>query len=45
MEASSKIVNFVTLGAGAPVLGWGHFGVKVKEHYFFEKSYVLLAIV
>ena len=29
-----------------PVLGCGHFGVKVKMHYFFEKSsYVLLAIM
>ena len=46
MESSTKIVNFVTPWGEVPVLGCGHFGVKVKMHYFFEKSsYVLLAIM
>ena len=30
--------KFCAPGAGVPVLGHGPFGVKVKKHYFFEKS-------
>ena len=29
MEASTKIVNFMTPGPGVPVLRCGHFDVKV----------------
>ena len=36
IEASTKIINFITHGAGVPVLGRGHFGLKVKMHYFFD---------
>ena len=36
MEASIKIVNFMTPGAGVPVLGHGHIGHIVKMHYVFE---------
>ena len=38
MEASIKIVNFVTPGAAVPVLECGHFDVKVKMYFFFEKQ-------
>ena len=37
-EASIKIVNFVTPGAAVPVLGCGHFDVKVKMYLFFLKT-------
>lgn len=38
MEASIKIVNFVTPGAAVPVLECGHFDVKVKMYFFFWKT-------
>ena len=35
-EGSTKIVNFMTPGAGALVLGRGHKSRIVKMHYFFK---------
>ena len=35
-EGSTKIVNFMTPGAGALVLGRGHISHIVKLHYFFK---------
>ena len=35
-EGSTKIVNFMTPGAGVPVLGRGHISNVVKMHYFFK---------
>ena len=35
-EGSTKIVNFLTPGAGILVLGYGHISHKVKMHYFFK---------
>ena len=35
-EGSTKIVNFMTPGAGVLVLGCGHISHIVKMHYFFE---------
>ena len=32
MEASTKIVNFMTPGPGVPVLGCGHIGHIMKMH-------------
>ena len=34
-EGSTKIVNFMTLGAGVLVLGCGHISHLMKIHYFF----------
>ena len=34
-ERSTKIVNFMTRGAGVLVLGHGHKIHEVKMHYFF----------
>ena len=36
MEASTKILNFMTPWAGVPVLGCGHISHILKMHYFFE---------
>ena len=36
-ERSTKIVNFMTPGAGVLVLGGGHISHIVKMHYFFNK--------
>ena len=36
-EGSYKIVNFMTPGEGALVLGRGHVRQIVKMHYFFNK--------
>ena len=33
---STKIVNFMTPGAGVPVLGRDHIGVILKMHLFFK---------
>ena len=41
-EGSTKIVNFMTPGAGVLVLGRGHISHIVKMHYFFLKSSSLL---
>ena len=41
-EGSTKIVNFMTPGAGVLVLGHGHISNIVKIHYFFKKSSTLL---
>ena len=35
-EGSTKIVNFMTSGAGVLVLGRGHISHIVKMHYFFQ---------
>ena len=35
-EGSTKIVNFMTPGAGILVLGRGHISHIVKMHYFFK---------
>ena len=35
-EGSTKIVNFITPGAGVLVLGRGHISHIVKMHYFFK---------
>ena len=35
-EGSTKIVNFMTPGAGVLVLGRGHISHIVKLHYFFK---------
>ena len=36
MEGSTKIVNFMTSGAGVLVLERGHISHIVKMHYFFN---------
>ena len=41
-EGSTKIVNFMTPGAGVLVLGRGHISHLMKMHYFFKKSSSLL---
>ena len=35
-EGSTKILNFMTPGAGVLVLGRGHISYIVKLHYFFK---------
>ena len=35
-EGSTKIVNFMTPGAGVLVLGRGHISHIMKMHYFFK---------
>ena len=35
-EGSTKIVTFMTPGAGVLVLGCGHISHIVKMHYFFK---------
>ena len=35
-EGSTKIINFMTPGAGVLVLGCGHISHIVKMHYFFK---------
>ena len=35
-EGSTKIVNFLTPGAGVLVLGRGHISHIMKMHYFFK---------
>ena len=35
-EGSTKIINFMTPGAGVLVLGHGHVSHIVKMHYFFK---------
>ena len=35
-EGSTKIVTFITPGAGVLVLGCGHISYIVKMHYFFK---------
>ena len=35
-EGSTKIVNFMTPGAGVLVLGRGHISHFMKMHYFFK---------
>ena len=42
-EGSSKIVNFMTPGAGVLLLGHGHLSHIVKMHYFFKISFSLLS--
>ena len=42
-EESTKIVNFMTPGAGVLVLGHGYIIPIVKMHYFFKKSFSVLS--
>ena len=35
-EGSTKIINFMTPGAGVLVLGCGHISRIVKLHYFYK---------
>ena len=37
-KRSTKIVTFMTPGAGVPVLGRGYINYIAKMLYFFEKS-------
>ena len=37
-EESTKIINFITYGAGVLVLGCGHISHIVKMHYLFFKK-------
>ena len=39
-EGSTKIVNFMTHGAGVLVLGRGHISHVVKMHYFFQNLHL-----
>ena len=39
-EVSTKIVNYLTPGAGVPVLGRGHISHKMKMHYFFKNLFL-----
>ena len=39
-EGSTKIVNFITPGAGVIVLGRGHINHIVNLHYFFENLFL-----
>ena len=39
-EGSTKIVNFITPGAGVLVLGRGHISRIVKMHYSFKNLYL-----
>ena len=39
-EGSTKIVNFMTPGAGVPVLGRGNKSNIVKMHYFYNNLYL-----
>ena len=43
-EGSTKIVNFMTTGAGVLVLGCGHISHRVKMHYFFNFFFQLPGI-
>ena len=36
IKGSTKIVNFMTRGAGVLVLGCGHISHIVNMHYFFK---------
>ena len=38
-EGSTKIINFMTQGAGVLVLGLVHISYIVKNHYFFKKIF------
>ena len=44
-EGSTKIVNFMTPGAGVLVLGRGHISHIVKMHYFFKNLSSLLQVI
>ena len=44
-EGSTKIVNFMTPGAGVLVLGCGHISHIVKMHYFFKNLSSLLPVI
>ena len=39
-EGSTKIVNFMTPGAGVLVLGRGHISHIVQMHYFFQNLFL-----
>ena len=41
-ERSTKIVNFMTPGAGVLVLGRGHISHIMKMHYFFKNLLLYL---
>ena len=38
-DGSTKIVTYMTPGAGVLVLGFGHISHIVKMHYFFKKNF------
>ena len=44
-EGSTKIVNFMTPGAGVLVLGCGHISRIVKMHYCFKNLSPLLPVI
>ena len=44
-EGSTKIVNFMTPGAGFLCRGHGHISQIVKMHHFFKKSSSLLPVI
>ena len=44
-EGSTKIVTFMTPGAGVLVLGCGHISHIVKMHYFFKNLSSLLPVI
>ena len=44
-EGSTKIVNFMTQGAGVLVLGCGHISHIGKIHYFFINLSSLLPVI
>ena len=39
-EGSTKIINFITPGAGVLVLGCGHISHIVRLHYFFTNLFI-----
>ena len=44
-EVSTKIVNFITPGAGDLVLGRDHINHRVKMHYFFNNHLYSRALI
>ena len=44
-EGSTKIVNFMSPGAGVLVLWCGHLSRIVKMHYFFKNLSSLLPVI
>ena len=44
-EGSTKIVNFMTPGAGVLVLGRGHISHIMKMHYFFKNLLLYFQVI
>ena len=44
-EGSTKIVHFMTPGAGVLMLGCGHISQIVKMHFFFKNLSSLLPVI